>query len=216
MVVAPHCDDETIGCGGLIAEHAALDIKVVVMASGSVYYPHMEREVGLVERRSELEAALLVLSPIKVIDYTILFPERESYLDTVPQRDLVGKLEAEIKKFKPDTVLLPYGGHHQDHRATYWAALAACRPRPGLGIKLLATYEYPYAPGYHFEQQSGGWMYVDISEHKAKKVAALKKHQSQTGRSGMLDAVRVLAEQRGAEIGVEAAERFQVLRWIGS
>src|SRR3989337_2566047 len=40
LIIAPHCDDETLGCGGVIAEAVRLGVKVkvVMLTNGDGFY----------------------------------------------------------------------------------------------------------------------------------------------------------------------------------
>jgi LmbE family N-acetylglucosaminyl deacetylase len=126
LVISPHQDDETIGCGGLIARkrHEGLPVHVVFITDGSLSHPaHPELTPGDIAllRQAEAFQALAILgvesSAIHFLD------ERDGSLKRLgpAQRDaLVGKLAAFIDDLHPGEIFLPC--HHDgsdEHSATF-------------------------------------------------------------------------------------------------
>lgn len=142
VVFAPHQDDETIGCGGLIARkrHEGLPVHVVFITDGSSSHPehpHLTPAETASLRRVEAFEALAVLG---VESSAIHFlNERDGSLNSLgPTRRgvLVGKLAALIDDIRPDEIFLPchYDGS-DEHTATFACIRDAllCSPhRPGV------------------------------------------------------------------------------------
>src|SRR5829696_9912086 len=63
LVVAPHPDDEAIGCGGAVCRHAARGDRVsaVFLTSGELGLKHLPRAEACRVREAEAEAAAVVL-----------------------------------------------------------------------------------------------------------------------------------------------------------
>src|SRR5258708_7795719 len=63
LLIAPHPDDEALGCGGVIGLHAARDDRVVAvfLTSGELGLKHLPREDAWRVREGEAEAAAAVL-----------------------------------------------------------------------------------------------------------------------------------------------------------
>jgi LmbE family N-acetylglucosaminyl deacetylase len=127
-------------------------------------------------------------------------------------------LDAIQERFKPTEVLIPLPSAHQDHRYAYEVCIAATRPsaskwRPSL----IAAYEYPasgWGDGSGVDAGHGG-IYVDVSRHWHKKMAALDCYQSQMrGPQHLfsLEGAEALAIMRGLECGFKKAELFHALR----
>jgi LmbE family N-acetylglucosaminyl deacetylase len=56
LIVAPHCDDETLACGGLTlaAKHAGLDVHVMIVTNGDgFYFATMEQFHNIFPKRSD-------------------------------------------------------------------------------------------------------------------------------------------------------------------
>jgi LmbE family N-acetylglucosaminyl deacetylase len=211
LVVAPHADDETLGCGGLLTEYAGSARRVVIMSLGKT--PTSPGEQTFAELREAMRR-------LQVDDFRVVFTGAQGRLDARPQADLVGALDASIDDFRPTSLFVPYASHHQDHRAVYQATLAALRPRPStLGIRLVALYEYPYAASWPPPDLPAGKFHLKLhSVSLRRKLSALAAYKTQVGRPGTwLDVKRaeLWARMRGAEVGVTAAEAFWLLRgWL--
>ena len=125
LCFAPHPDDEIIGCGGMLAWHAARGdaVRVVHLTGGERGDP-LSREAGaLVEvRAEESRRALAVLG---VEDCCALgLPDGQ----VRPDSATVVRIRAEIDRAAPVVVYAPSPFEcHPDHLATSWAVAAAAR-----------------------------------------------------------------------------------------
>ena len=212
LIVAPHADDETLGCGGLIM-HAlnfcSGKVRVLIAALGH------EASTTTEQTQGELDAAMKVLG---VEDYRVLWPGYQGRLNEVRTSALITSLDKELSDFRPTAVFAPYASHHQDHRTLYEAVVASMRPRSvTLPIELFALFEYPYAAAWPAPDLPGGKFYLTISEgYLARKLAALAEYKTQFARDTWcsLEHVESWARQRGHEVGRTAAEAFWVVRGL--
>lgn len=217
LIISPHFDDETIGCGGLMSSLSSkgCEIRVVVAATCKNTYNYSAgRVVPNDERFKESEEALKILSGLSNISLIQLSGFEDGRLDSVDRKELVTQLDKEIRTFKPTAVLFPYSSHHQDHQAVYNASLAALRPTIDTNfIKLKAMYEYPYINSWSSNLNPNSKLYVPLSnEDIEKKKEALLAYKSQLLRDPLdiLDVSSIihLAKTRGLEIGRLYAEAF--------
>ncbi len=124
LVLAPHMDDETIGCGGTLALHAqrGAQITVVFLTDGrngssevnTLYGEERERrQRELIElRTTEARAALQRLG----VNRMICLDAEDGALDKCAW--VAEKLRDVLVKQRPDIVYLPfYLEEHPDHRA---------------------------------------------------------------------------------------------------
>ena len=224
LVVAPHADDDAIGCGGLILKAAqqGAEVYILVISVGDLKrVGDGERTVAAVERVAEVEAAR---SFFGAKDAEVLMTDEQSHmrLDAIPRRDLTGFIESRarlsIQNVRPDLVLLPAPSYNQDHEAVCKAGITACRPHDPSALAVppaVWLYEYPpnswCLPGDRFVPN----VYVDIEGHLDGKIAsyALYKSQSRGGlHQNSPDNIRTLAFLRGKEVGVQVAEAYHALR----
>jgi LmbE family N-acetylglucosaminyl deacetylase len=109
LVLAPHCDDETLGCGGLLAKYPDECGVVVVSEPDEV-------------RRKEFEVAKEILGYRS--SFTLGLPDGHLGND---MHSLVGYLDRVVAEFEPQELYLPFPSMHQDHIAVYEAGIRAGR-----------------------------------------------------------------------------------------
>ncbi|MBI3725902.1 PIG-L family deacetylase [bacterium] len=212
LVIAPHADDEVLGCGGLIARRAreGHEVDLVIATIGErCSPPGVPGDV----RRRELHDAAEILG---AREPSILYEGYDAKLDTLPRRHLVMGIEAALDRTRYDEVFFSYPSHHQDHRAIYEAAFAALRERGKPGPGLVALYEYPYV-GWAPSDIRGGRFYVDIAEvlpQKERALAAYRSRRCAPGHPTAWESVHALARMRGVECGRRFAELFYVLKMV--
>jgi LmbE family N-acetylglucosaminyl deacetylase len=233
LVVAPHADDETAGAGGLMArvKQAGGEVYVMVASVGDLDHfvePGKGKAGGVLPvkgatRRKELEAAMKTLG---VDDFEILLEDMELHLrlDTIPRRDLVDLIERKgrlcTERVKPTMMVLPAPSFNQDHEALFKAGITACRPHLATMKSFQSVVLVADAPQLAWGTQPGSFkpnFYVDISDLLELKLKAFSCHKSQIRPSphqGGLDALKLLAEWRGREISVQAAEAFECHRFV--
>lgn len=219
LILTPHCDDETIGCGGLIHKlnriNPSSKILIIVFARDESFSTTVNRYVSFKERALEMENALHELGDNTRVEF---LTESEGYsykdgeLDSVPKRVYVTALDKIIDNFKPSSVLFPYASHHQDHKLVNEVVLASLRPSFSTNfIKLKAMYEYPYYDSWNVNKVDLTKLYIDLDESDiAAKSAALGCYKSQVQRNELdpLDqsAILDLAKVRGREVSTLYAE----------
>lgn len=193
LVLAPHPDDESLGCGGTLAilRKAGYPVHVVFVSDGTLSHPNSpsypaERLRDL--REQEARQALRILH----------VPDREATFMRLPDRhvpmpddagfeDASEQLLAVIQQFRPTTILVPYARDpHPDHRATYALLMAAQNrmkqnDRPRVLEYLIWLWELGRPddlpkPGERLVLQ------VDIGAVVAQKKQAINAHQSQVTR----------------------------------
>ena len=188
VIVSPHPDDETLGCGGLIAllrEHG-LRVGVVVMTDGGNSHPRSqdvsrERLSGMRERetRDALEILGVATSDVQFLGFS------DGQLATQASADFDGAvdcLRGAIASFNPRSVIMPFRGeHHADHLATWHLSRYATKQ---LGSRP-RRFEYPLMVGPAaraiFRLQNPNVWKLDVSAVLSKKLQAVKAHRTQLG-----------------------------------
>ena len=220
LVIAPHADDDVLGCGGLMAKlsnRGGAEVHVVFMAVDGFHHYGLEGTTTFTQRREEIEAVAKLLN----FSWEIFFPDEGliERLDTVARRDLVDRFEGLYNARRPELLLLPsYVDYDQDHRRTFETAFAAARPIAPVFGKWLVPFVMAYEQtklNFAWQDLSRPTAFVDISDCVDMKLEGVALYRSQlrpTPHVRSLEAVRALARIRGAEIGVDFAEAYQVLR----
>lgn len=218
MVIAPHADDEIIGCGATIARHIAEgdEVTIVVATNAAVGAPELYNQERIDLVRSEALAAHQFLGVHK----TLFFEFPAPALNAFPEYKISLEFSKVFSELKPTHLYLPFPGDmHQDHKAVYRAAMVSARPRGEHKIQNIYCYETlsetewaPMQEKYFIPNH-----FVDVSEFFDKKLEAMKIFKTQVREfpeSRSLEALEALAKYRGATIGVERAEAFIVERQI--
>jgi len=207
LVIAPHADDEVLGCGGFLLHERdkGSEIHIVVGTIGGI-----DVRQNFADRLNEF------VSVNKVLGSTgyYMFQGKDAILDTVPSMEIITKLDSYIDKIRPDIILVNYSSHHQDHKKLYDCAMASLRLREGYSPELVCLYEYPFIGG-NSDYINGGRMYHDISNIIKDKIELFELYKSQIRiKPSPLNSngVTSLAQIRGLEFGVEYAEMFYVIK----
>ncbi|MFC1807220.1 PIG-L deacetylase family protein [Candidatus Omnitrophota bacterium] len=214
LIVAPHMDDEVLGCGGTIKRHISSGDRVFVSFIAHRIYNHkFDKSKNDIEKSHSLRAQ-------KILGYSeaIFFDLNDERLDIAVQ-DVIMELEKYVEKIKPDAVYLPFwGDNHQDHRAVFDAARVVLRPCATPFVDSVYVYEVPSSTDQSPPLVNSAFTpnhYVDITEHIDTKIETFGCYETEKRvyphpRSD--EALRVLAKKRGTEIGFEYAEAFIMLR----
>ncbi len=216
VVIAPHPDDEVLGCGGtmlrLARAGAQVHVAIVTRAGTDRFGP----DVADTGRKEAREAhALLRVAETHFMD----LPAAE--LDRVAHADMNAAMGALMAKIAPDTLFIPFVGDvHLDHQLTFLSAMVAARPRDGRGPLRVYSYETLsetnwYAPGITPAFVPN--VYIDISDTIDAKIEAFRCYRSQVKDAPderSFEVIRALSVFRGATAYRYAAETFMLIRQI--
>ncbi len=190
LCLAPHPDDEVLGCGGALALHAAQGdaVRVVLVSDGGA---GGDPEARLAESRAA--AAELGLDDVRCLGLA------DGRLGAA--WDLVQRLREAIDEHAPDVVYAPSPfEHHPDHRAVSAAAMAALAAGPRRTVMLYGV----NAPVPHAAL-------VDVTAVGARKRAALERFASQRGARDLVAVAEAGDRARTVNVddpAVELAEGF--------
>lgn len=213
LVIAPHPDDEVLGCGGTILKHKYSGDKVHLCIVTKVYTPDWSEEY--ISRKS---IEIVTSSEILGIEHTSFLDFPTVNLDTFPQKDLNNKIYRIVTETKPDIAYIPHGGDlHRDHRLVFEASLVALRPFSH-NVKKILSYEVPSETEWGQSiKPFFPTVYVDISSTFSSKIDAMKAYKSELKEfphPRSLETLEALARKRGSEINTSYAEAFQLIREI--
>lgn len=205
LVVAPHADDETFGCGGTIAKLSNQGVRVDLLL-GTLGY---DQDSFLI-REKEMLHAMLVMN---MKTWSLIRAFEEGRMDQLHQVVMISAIEEFIEKNRYDVVFIPYPSHHQDHIVMHQACMAALRPGT-FQPKMVLMYEYTY-PTWEVPDQYNGRFFVDITDTFETKKEALLAYKTQLRDDHSpvsVGAVTIMAMARGLSIGVNMAEMFYVIQ----
>ncbi len=203
LVVAPHPDDETLGCGGTLCRHAQAGdrLAAVFLTSGELGLKHLPARKARFIREREAKRAARILG-IKRLHF---LRSRDWFVGESSRR-LVRPLRAILRRVRPQVLYVPHPREwHPDHRAAL-ALVRAALKSSGLASPEVRCYEV-WTPLPSHDQAE------DITRFMPMKMRALRAHRSQLKEFNYERAVRALNAFRG-ELALRCryAEVFQVVR----
>ena len=223
LVVAAHPDDEVLGCAGTIARHADAgdQVQVLIVAEGATSRQQQRDreqvgdELSALAQAAHKAGAILGAAGVELLDLP------DNRLDSLDRLDVIKQIEERINRYEPQVVYVHHAGDvNVDHRRLHEAVVTACRPTPGHVVKRLLSFEVvsstEWQPPGSAPAFQPSW-FVDISEQWERKREALVAYASEMRNwphARSLEAVGHLARWRGAQVGVEAAEAFALMRYV--
>ena len=187
--IAPHPDDECLGCGGLISAFAAdgRDVLAVFVTDGSGSHPHSREwpaERLIAQRQAE---ALGSLGRLGVTARAPVFLDlRDAGMPRLASgagRRALSRLSFALAAFAPDLMLLPWRRDpHCDHRDAWALAMvaAASLPAPPDILEYAVWLDEIGAPDDQPRPEEAVAEIFDISPYVSAKRAAVQAHLSQT------------------------------------
>jgi LmbE family N-acetylglucosaminyl deacetylase len=197
LVLAPHPDDEVIGCGGLVALHLRerRAVRIVIATDGAE-----GGNAALREEESRRGIAMLGEAEVELLR----FPDRALGDDVRP------RIREQLLAFRPDLILVPAPGEiHPDHAALANAFIDTVQGDEtlfaDLAVARVAFYEVsqPLRPN----------TIVDISDVAELKYAAIAAHASQLAVRDYVSYARGLNAYRAMTMppGTKYAEAYFVV-----
>lgn len=197
LVLAPHADDEALGCGGAILRHTANGTPVrVVIATDGALFSGSDREQYSTRRKVECKEAATVLGYGEPVFWDL--PDQSlAYSEYLVDR-IISEIHDADLVYAPSVLEI-----HPDHRALGMAAAEAIRRRGGC-IRL-AQYEVgnPIRPN----------ILLDITDLVEAKHSAIQCFQSQLDKQHYDQHIAGLNAYRSYTLpkSVLAAEAFLVV-----
>jgi LmbE family N-acetylglucosaminyl deacetylase len=185
LVLAPHPDDESLGCGGLIAEHHARghDVYVIVLTDGTGSHIHSREypasRLAALRMREARDAIAALGLPDDRIDFLGLrdghAPRGGRELHDAVARISAYALSRDVRVICATWTHDPHPDHQAAYRIGHLAAL-------NIGARLLGY------PVWTWTLPATGWLpatplrgtRLDITRYLAAKRRAIACHRSQT------------------------------------
>ncbi len=196
LAVGAHPDDIELGCGGTLQKASQNQSRIIAL------FLTKGEKSGPKERRMEESKSSLGILGIREVFF-------EDFPDTqIPDSyETIECLEKYVAKFNPEVVLThTINDVHQDHRRVGWLSMSAFR-----NVNKILAYETPrvrssaFMPAY----------FVDISMSVDKKWEALQCHISQRDKRYLAyESMISLSSFRGSQVGVRAAEAFEIVKYL--
>ena len=187
LVMAPHPDDESLGCGGMIALACSRGIPVIVavMTDGGGSHPNSiawppDRLARL--REQEVSDALAELGP--PTPPIVFFRYADGKMDRQSSRheQAVRSLAGIVRHHDIGTIFSTWGEDpHPDHKATFDLATRLSKACPGTTLFAYPIWGLTQPPDISLERPLGPVYRLNISPVRENKQRAIFSHRSQLG-----------------------------------
>lgn len=218
LAIAPHPDDETLGCGATLLKHKTSGDKLYWLIVTRGHEPEWSREV-ITAKEAEIEKVSTAYGFQKT--FRLGFPTVR--LDSVPLEQLISAIREVIEEIKPDYVYLNhFGDVHSDHRVVFEATMSVLKPfySSHHGVRKVLSYEIlsstdAMPPG--LARTFVPNVFNDVSAELERKLEIMSLYESEVQPFPLPranESIQALARYRGATIGTRFAEAFMLVREV--
>tara|TARA_B100001029_G_C15006047_1_gene421186 strand:+ start:135 stop:815 length:681 start_codon:yes stop_codon:yes gene_type:complete len=216
IVIAPHADDELLGCGGTLLKRGKQGSEIAWILMTTLLNKDGWSVELIRKREHEIE---MVRKGLKINENNLFkLGFSPTKLDQTPIANIVERISKIFIDFQPDEVFLPYPGDiHSDHRITFEAALSCTKWFRYPFIKRIYTYEtlseteFGVDPRYQTFRPN---TFIDISGEIDKKIELMKIYSTEIKDHPFPRSILSIQSKafiRGSEMGTRAAEAFCLL-----
>ena len=188
LVISPHPDDESIGCGGTLRRHV-IDgdvVHVIFLTSGE----KGGHGFSIDETRRIREEEAAVAAAILGITMFEFWRQPDGKLCATPQ--MVEKLRMTIREWNPDILYVTHDGEmHPDHRAAAQMVRSALKGSHSPEVLPIVRMYEVWTPLQKMDE------IIDISPYIETKSAAIQAHRSQCKELRFDEAFLGLSRYRG-------------------
>tara|TARA_R100000315_G_C5235342_1_gene147064 strand:+ start:3589 stop:4209 length:621 start_codon:yes stop_codon:yes gene_type:complete len=202
LVIAPHIDDDVLGCGGIIDS----DTYVLYCGMDEGHIP--DRPKAIDRLKEAKDTAEYLGNEFDILDNKVNHYKLQTLLES---------FESIISKLKPEEIYIPHPSYNQDHRIIYEAVLTALRPHDiNWFVKKVLVYEQPHVFLWDHSHDINSafkpnyFVPIDIE----RKIKAYKLMPTQVRSFRSPETLRSMAQLRGQQANCQYAEAFQIIRWV--
>ena len=186
IVVAPHPDDESLACGGLIAEACRLGLrgKVVIVSDGAGSHPNSkayppERLGSLREKEARQAGAELGLRPEEMLFLGL--PDRFVPCQGEEAERAIGVIADCVREIGAGSLFVSWRHDpHCDHEASYKIAREVQRRVGKVRLVEYVVWGHTLPPATEVDPARSGFRISVDHEAQEKKRRAIAAHRSQT------------------------------------
>ena len=217
LVIAPHPDDETLGCGGTLLRHVAEGDRVYWLIGTTIKEKNGFSPDTVNSRQKEIKkvSEMYGFAGYKHLDFNT------TELDQVPRNILIQQISEYVSEVKPHTIYLPYRNDvHSDHAQIFDASIACTKSFRHPFVKKVCVYETLSETEFGIRTDDHGFkpnMWVDITNYIARKIEIVKVFESEIQEHPFprsITCIKSLANLRGSFAGSEYAESFICIKEI--
>jgi len=214
LILAPHADDEILGCGGTISKYNKLGyhISVLILTNANIGAPDLysSKEINLIRKESKIANDFIGTKKLYFENLPAL------NLNQYPLYKISDIISKHILKLDPEIVFIPsVKDIHNDHKIIFHAAKVALRPNKKKNLKKILSYEVLSETEWNENEEAFSPNYfIKLSKLEINnKIKAFQKYKSQVKKfphPRSKEAIISLSRVRGSQVYMEYAEAFRV------
>jgi LmbE family N-acetylglucosaminyl deacetylase len=217
IVISAHPDDEVLGAGGTLLKHKNCGDNLAWVIITGIDEANGFTKERVRTRELEIQQVSDSIGFSKV--YKLNYPTMGLNPETV--NEMIPKISSIFNEFEPEVIyVMNRSDAHSDHRYTFDSIAACTKSFRYPFIKKVLMYECisetefaPILPERVFQPN----YFVDISGFFKRKIEIMQIYSSELGEHPFPRSnrnIEALAVHRGATVGVEYAEAFQLIKYI--
>lgn len=215
--MAPHADDETLGCGGTILRFVEEGYNVHWLLITGMSEDSGFSQAQIKKRDEEILRVSKAYQFSSV--HQLNFPPAQ--LETIAKGELIGAVCQVISTVEPEQVFTVYRNDaHSDHEIVFDVITSATKTFRYPFVKKVYAYETISETDFGMKPEDGGFrpnVFINIDKYLDRKLDILEIFESEVGvfpfpRSRK--ALDALASIRGVQAGTSAAEAFILLKEV--
>ncbi len=217
IIISAHPDDETLGAGGTLLKHFYEGDQINWLIVTDVFEEEGFSKERVLTRSEEIEKVSKMYGFKNV--YKLGYPTMK--LNDTILFDLVNQISKIFQELKPEIIyVMNRSDAHSDHRIVFDSVMSCTKSFRHPYIKKVLMYEClsetefaPILPERVFQPN----YFVDISNFIEKKVEIMQIFVSELGEHPFprsIKNIEAIATYRGATVGVNYAEAFQLIKYI--
>ena len=217
IIISAHPDDETLGAGGALLKHKQQGDEINWLIVTDVFENQGFSKERVLSRKKEIDLVSKEYSFKNV--YKLGYPTMK--LNDALLFELVNKISNIFQALEPEIVyVVNRSDAHSDHRIVFDAVMSCTKSFRYPYVKKVLMYEClsetEFAPALHEKIFQPNY-FVDISNFIENKIEIMKIFDSELAEHPFprsVKNIKAIATYRGATIGVNYAEAFQVIKII--
>lgn len=213
LCIAPHPDDETLGCGGTLLRHKEKNDKIYWLIVTGINEENGWSSTIVNRRKNEIDLVAKSYAFYEVFNLGI----PTTKVDVVPLTDIIEKFSKILNSISPEIIYFPFiNDVHTDHQIISKATQSVIKWFRNPFIKKALMYETISETDFNFTDSNTFKpnVFINISDYIDEKIEIMKIYQSELGNYPFPRSeknIKSLASIRGAQSGFEAAESFQLV-----
>jgi N-acetylglucosamine malate deacetylase 1 len=213
LVIAPHPDDETLGCGGTLLKHKfeGDDINWLIVTAISQADGWDNKIVKKREVEIKQVAKKYGFKNFSNLEFST------TKIDTICISKLIERISKVYRKIEPDIIYMPFSSDvHTDHQVIAKVIGSMIKWFRYSYIKRVYMYETPSETDFNFisKRLFRPNVFVNVSNYLNEKLQIMDIYKSEMKEFPFprsKKSIRALATLRGAQSGFNAAEAFELV-----